>query len=688
MRKIKHSFKKHIGARKDQQDSVNITQNGKDILIALGDGMGGHTGGAMASNLFITKAQNLFENSSYDNVKEFFQQIVFEAENDIDNFAKQSGEDPHTTATLALVNDEGVHFSNIGDSRVYIFDKNGLVLRTRDHSVPEMLFQMGEITEDDMATHPDQNKLTKSLGPDSHEKLSHYSLEFEKEKDYIVLVCSDGFWEYVKEKEMVHFLLSTDIETALLNMIEIARKRGGETGDNISVAVTMLECPKVKKEKIIEPIPAVPTDKKSTEEVKPSGLSMKVIIPLVLITALGGAFGAYFYFKQNSNSENLTNIEKNIFKGTTNIVASEKEIIDSLADNDKEDISSEKDKGTQDENETEKDEALEEEESKTEEAEIDKVEEKQILGEAEMSCSKPTTYKIATGSKDGTYYKISQDLAKYVAPKSCINLEVLESEGSLANTNHLINTDGVKFAIVQNDVLESIKDKADKGDNNSKKLINKLRVLKSLYDEEIHLLTLKNSKLSSFGDIKRKTISIGLKNSGSALTFSILYPELFGENDKFAKNQNFDEGIKSLKNKEVDVVLTVGGQPLTKITNKDDIKLLSYSEVDDKINTDTNYHTTEIKEENYKWMNESVPTLSTKAFLITYNFPKGKEKHQEKIKEFLKVFNNSLEELKKSSSLDIETPHPKWKQVSNECMPKLPGGWEYYSVVAEVCKNQ
>jgi TRAP transporter TAXI family solute receptor len=671
MREIKHSFKKHIGARKDQQDSVNITQNGKDILIALGDGMGGHTGGAMASNLFITKAQNLFENNNYENTQDFFQKIVFESENDIANFAKQSGEDPHTTATLALINDKKVTFANIGDSRVYIFDRNGLILRSRDHSVPEMLLQIGDISEDEMATHPDQNKLTKSLGPDSHEKLSHYSFEFQEDQDYIVLVCSDGFWEYVKEKEMAHFLFNSNIETALSNMIEIARKRGRDKGDNISVGVAILTASKPKKEEVI--IEQVSPEKKVTKgKEKSSRLNIKLISLLALLTIAMGIIGTYFYLKpfdtptpisdinnsksikEDLNQSKITK-EKNI--KNENIVTDNNVTINKV-----------------DENIT-----------------VEKINKKIItkpiiLNEAKMSCKKPISYKIATGSKDGTYYKIGQDLAKYVAPKSCINLEVLTSKGSLANTKHLIDTDNVKFAIVQNDVLQNIKEKADNNDKDSKKLLKSLRVLKPLYNEEIHLLTLKSSPLNTFGDIKDKRIGIDVNDSGTSLTSNILYKELFGTKLPYPNQQNFENSLKDLRNNDIDIIISVGGQPLKKLIEEDKLKLLSYIETEDNLNPDISYYATEINSKNYTWLDESIPTLSTKAYLITYNFQSKKESSN--IKQFLNNLNITLDKLKSSASLNKETPHPKWKQVTKECMPKLPGGWKYYSVVSEICKNQ
>ncbi|NEW60697.1 serine/threonine-protein phosphatase [Sulfurovum sp. bin170] len=296
MRKIKYLDKRDQGARKDQQDSVDIVHNGDDVLIALGDGMGGHSGGKRASEIFISTARNHFESYDYYHHQEFFNNIIYETEDEIALYANQSGEDPRTTATLALILDNAVHFANVGDSRVYIFDREGLIIRSRDHSVPEMLLQMGEIEEHEMATHPDQNKLTKSLGPDSHVEATHYSYQLNYNSDYIVLVCSDGFWEYVDEQEMMYFLFNFELSTALTSMIDIARERGGSGGDNISVGVATLIADKPKKEAIEEDNwEESETIDEEIETPKRSFLQRYFILILSLLVVLVGIIGTILF---------------------------------------------------------------------------------------------------------------------------------------------------------------------------------------------------------------------------------------------------------------------------------------------------------------------------------------------------------------------------------------------------------
>jgi protein phosphatase len=291
MKIINHLYKKDIGGREEQQDSVNILQNEKTILMALADGMGGHSGGRKASELFVTTAEEHFKSRRYKEEKEFFNNIISDTVSKIEAYAKEQNQDPHTTATLALIVDNQVHFTNVGDSRVYIFDKDALLIRTRDHSIPEMLLQMGEIEEHEMATHPDQNKLTKSLGSNLEVKATQYSYELKKGSDHAILLCSDGFWEYVKEDEMRYFLFNFELEKALNSMIALAKKRGGERGDNISVAVTTLfydeESEVLEKTKKIQK-----TDHTLRKQ--------KWLVPLITSVTIMGILAISLYFIKNT----------------------------------------------------------------------------------------------------------------------------------------------------------------------------------------------------------------------------------------------------------------------------------------------------------------------------------------------------------------------------------------------------
>ena len=304
-------------------------------------------------------------------------------------------------------------------------------------------------------------------------------------------------------------------------------------------------------------------------------------------------------------------------------------------------------------------------------------------------------YEIATASKSGTYYAFGKDIASYIAPKACINLKVIETKGSIDNIRKLKskNYPRVKFAIVQSDVLQFYKkllnSKIPRDRKEAKEILNKIRVIAPLYNEELHFLVNADSKLKTFSDLKNKRIVIGEPNSGTAMTAFILYKELFGEDLKYPIIQDFFSGLDSLGTKKADAILIVAGQPVKKLETKNKeasklFRLLEYSEKDG--NNINSYYLSTIKASSYSWLKEDIQTLSVKSYLITYNY--SKKYTQTNLYNFIKAFKDNFDYLKKIASNDKNTPHPKWKEVKNICnFEHLPGGWKYYSILKSVCSN-
>lgn len=288
----------------------------------------------------------------------------------------------------------------------------------------------------------------------------------------------------------------------------------------------------------------------------------------------------------------------------------------------------------------------------------------------------PRGYCITTGSKKFTYYKIGKSLAKYVAPDAKINLMPVEG-GSIINVKKMRWQYGVKFAIVQSDVLEYYKGKAKKGDKQAADLISPLRVVLPLYKEEVHLLVRADSDMEYFHDIKGKRIALGSATGGSAMTGIALYNYMFSEDisPQSAYFSSFDEALRAVAiDKTADVWIMVVGQPATKFAQlgaeaKQYLKLLQYdegNEQDQRILQGPYYQAT-VNKESYKWLEQDVPTIAVKAFLITQKYTKSWTKR--KIQDFTRSLCRNFGVLQTKA-------HPKWKEVKLE-FSQLPGGWEY-----------
>jgi serine/threonine protein phosphatase PrpC len=241
-----YSFLKDIGGREEQQDSLAIFTLEKQIFMVVADGMGGHKGGAIASSALLKIAENsfLFHNNSINNSpKEFFNKIIEDTKEALIEKSYAQNIDPNTTVIFALIVKNTLHYAYIGDSRLYLFEKKKkLLYRTRDHSLPEMLFKNGKISEKEIATHPQQNVLTKAIGGDSMDIAEYGEIKLSPYKEYRILLASDGLWAMIKDEELYNELFSENsIEISTKKLLNIAKYRGGKKGDNISIATLSIE---------------------------------------------------------------------------------------------------------------------------------------------------------------------------------------------------------------------------------------------------------------------------------------------------------------------------------------------------------------------------------------------------------------------------------------------------------------
>lgn len=296
-------------------------------------------------------------------------------------------------------------------------------------------------------------------------------------------------------------------------------------------------------------------------------------------------------------------------------------------------------------------------------------------------------YKIVTASERGTYIQIGRDLAKWVADPAEINLEVLPSKGSAENVQRLRYEPGVKLALVQSDVYQAMLNQATLGNHSARQIIRPLRVILPLYDEEIYFVTRADSPLKFIHDMKDKKINIGPVGSGTALSATTLYRLMFGQalpdaNASYLSNE--EALLKLTGDKSVDVVVIVAGQPAKLFADmkpeaRQLIKLLRLDEKAPEILRATKtYFPATIRTSSYpSWLAEDVPTLTVKAFLVTYDY--NLQMTQAYLNRFAQAFCLNFDNLQNYG-------HPKWKQVKME-LPQLGKGWSYYPPMERVLRN-
>ncbi len=298
-----------------------------------------------------------------------------------------------------------------------------------------------------------------------------------------------------------------------------------------------------------------------------------------------------------------------------------------------------------------------------------------------------TEFKIVTASERGTYIQIGRDLAKFVAPDADIALEVLPSKGSSENVSRLRSEPGVKFAIVQSDVYQAFLNQAQSGNAEAGRVIRPLRVILPLYNEEIYFVTRADSPLQYIHEIRDKRINAGPLQSGTALSTSTLYERMFGTplpdaTTSFLTNE--EALVKLTTDKSVDVVVVVAGQPAKLFVDmkpeaKQHIKLLKFdAQGAASRNVLATYFAATVRAASYpNWLEQDVPTLAIKAFLVTYDY---RTKHTTaQMGRFARSLCQNFPVLQAQG-------HPKWKEVELS-LPALGRGWFYYPVAERELRN-
>lgn len=233
----------HRGGRDEQQDLCDVftAGHGDELLAVVADGMGGHDGGAAAAATFVETARTIWDNYLDRPVtpQRLLQAICSQAHGLIKAIATEPGASPRSTCVLLHIDGHRAHWAHVGDSRLYWFRDGRLEERTKDHSVPQILADAGRLDEDQIAEHPDANKVTRSLGGNTEAEAEYGRADLVDGDGF--LLCTDGLWSTVELGEMSEAFEAPKLDDGAASLVELAAERGGEDGDNISAVLIRMD---------------------------------------------------------------------------------------------------------------------------------------------------------------------------------------------------------------------------------------------------------------------------------------------------------------------------------------------------------------------------------------------------------------------------------------------------------------
>lgn len=245
---LKYSGETSEGGRSHNEDSfetLTLEKEGRRFhLLAVADGLGGHSAGEVASKLALLELKETVKRSHEDfDDRESMQRALRKAiekgnKSIIDQANNPARKGMATTLVAALLDDSGRGVvANIGDSRAYIVGKEGVRFKTTDHSYVQKLVNSGAITEEEAFGHPQKNIVERVLGHEERVEPDFYEIALESEE--YLLISSDGLHDYVRNGEILKLLSKKkDMEIKCSALIIMAMKMG--TQDNVSVILGSL----------------------------------------------------------------------------------------------------------------------------------------------------------------------------------------------------------------------------------------------------------------------------------------------------------------------------------------------------------------------------------------------------------------------------------------------------------------
>jgi PPM family protein phosphatase len=211
----------------------------KAPLFAVADGMGGAQAGEVASRI----AARSFEGGlpGDDEAPEGqLEGIAQRANREIHKLAQEdsSRAGMGTTLTAAMVRDDEVALSHVGDSRAYVLRDGELKRLTKDHSLVEELRRQGRLTEEEAEEHPQRSIITRALGPEPSVNVD--TMTFPARNGDVFLLCSDGLTTMVSDDEIRDILVDArSLRSAVNKLVDAANRGGGR--DNITAVAFRVE---------------------------------------------------------------------------------------------------------------------------------------------------------------------------------------------------------------------------------------------------------------------------------------------------------------------------------------------------------------------------------------------------------------------------------------------------------------
>ncbi len=238
----------HVGMKRNHNEDNYLILPDQN-LCCVADGMGGHAAGEVASTLAVQAAANSIAQQLITlasptavvddaQLRALVQAAVEQANLAVYEEGRRRANDMGTTITLALVVGDRCMVGNVGDSRTYLMRGGQFQRISKDHSLVMRLVDVGQITEDEIYSHPHRSAILRSLGEKPQVDVDTFPLRLQSGD--ALFLCSDGQWEMVRNPRMSEVIATVDDPQAACDqLVAEANANGGE--DNITAVLVRFD---------------------------------------------------------------------------------------------------------------------------------------------------------------------------------------------------------------------------------------------------------------------------------------------------------------------------------------------------------------------------------------------------------------------------------------------------------------
>lgn len=229
--------------RKDNQDNyyINVIHSNEQALCVVCDGMGGAKSGNVASDMTLTIFVSEVKKRMLPKMSiSYMRAICTEAIRTANTYTyNKSMEDEllsgmGSTVVSAIADKNDVCLMNVGDSRAYLINSDGVMQLTTDHSVAQEMLRRGELTAEEAKHHPSKNYITRAVGTERTINPQFY--EVHPQKGDVILLCTDGLSNMVEDSDLASEVMSGRTpQECVKRLVALANDRGGP--DNITVTL-------------------------------------------------------------------------------------------------------------------------------------------------------------------------------------------------------------------------------------------------------------------------------------------------------------------------------------------------------------------------------------------------------------------------------------------------------------------